>query len=321
MWDMESAALRRTDGSDGKDAVLIAGPTASGKSALASALAERLGGVVINADSMQVYRELRIITARPDAGEEARAPHRLYGHVPAAQAYSTGRWLADAAGAVETARRAGRPAILVGGTGLYFSALTRGLSAIPPVPEAVRAPWRARLEEEGACALHRVLGERDPDMAGRLNPSDGQRISRALEVLEATGRSLLQWQSARGVPLLPEARRLVLDLDRACLAERIAARARIMLETGAVDEVRALLALGLDPRLPAMKALGVGEIADHLADRTDFEETLTRITARTRRYAKRQETWFRHQFADWPRLDAEQAGEAGRALAALGISA
>src|SRR5260370_40523946 len=192
------------DRRDAKRAVLIAGPTASGKSGLALALAEDLGGVVVNADSMQVYRDLRILTARPSTAEEARVPHRLYGHIDAAETYSVGRWLRDVEPILAEAVRAGRLPILVGGTGLYFKALTKGLAAIPPVPPAVRAVWRARLASEGAAALHAGLGERDPETAAKIRPPDGGRIARALEAFQATRRTLSACHRsgtpARGAP-------------------------------------------------------------------------------------------------------------------------
>ncbi len=237
-------------------AILIAGPTASGKSALALALAERLGGVVINTDSMQVYRDLRIITARPSPEGEAGAPHRLYGHVDAAENYSVGRWCQDAGTALAEAWREDRIPILAGGTGLYFKALTQGLSAIPPTPPEIRSAVRARCEIEGAAALHAELGRRDPVTAARLRPGDRMRIARAIEVLEATGRPLADWHRA-GMPAIldpAQAIKLFLDVDRAELHRRIDARFDAMLAAGALDEVRVLDARALDPLLPAMKA-------------------------------------------------------------------
>ena len=204
----------------GARAVLIAGPTASGKSALALAVAGRLGGVIVNADSMQVYRDLRIITARPGAADEALVPHRLYGHVDAAENYSVGRWCYDVRAVLDEARQAGRLPILVGGTGLYFKALTEGLSAVPPTPPEIRAAVRARCDAEGAQALHAELARRDPAMAGRLKPGDRMRVARALEVLEATGRSLADWQHD-GMPAIlgpDQAQKIFLDVDRAELA-------------------------------------------------------------------------------------------------------
>jgi len=292
-------------------AVLIAGPTASGKSALALALAERLGGVVVNADSMQVYRELRLITARPTPADEARAPHLLYGHRPAAQGYSVAGWLDDVAAALAEARREGRPAVVVGGTGLYFRALTEGLAETPRVPGEVRQAWRERGRAGDGPALHRELAKADPVMAARLRPSDPQRILRALEVFHATGRSLAEWQAGPPSPPLvgPGTPRVVLDPPRAELHRRIEARARGMLEAGALDEVRAILSLGLDPELPAMKALGLPELGALLRGEAGPERALAALQASTRRFAKRQSTWFRNQMPDWPRLlDSHEAG-------------
>ncbi len=291
--------------------VLIAGPTASGKSALALALAERIGGIVINADSMQIYGDLKIITARPTPAEEAHVPHRLYGHVDAAVNYSVGQYVADATAAVDEARRGGRPAILVGGTGLYFKALTAGLAAVPPIPADIRAAVRERLEQHGAAALHAELTRRDPLAAGRLNVNDRTRIARALEVVEATGRSLLDWQR-EGLPALlsPDAPRVFITPDRAALYARIDARFDTMLAGGALDEVSALAARRLDPLLPAMKAHGVPWLIRHLAGEFPLDEAARQAKLDTRHYAKRQFTWFRHQLGDWPRMPPEAALDA-----------
>ncbi|HEY5965326.1 MAG TPA: tRNA (adenosine(37)-N6)-dimethylallyltransferase MiaA [Xanthobacteraceae bacterium] len=291
----------------GKRAVLIAGPTASGKSALAIALAGRLGGVVINADSMQVYRDLRIITARPTPDDEARVPHRLYGHVDAAENYSVGRWCADAKAVLDELRREGRRPILVGGTGLYFKALTQGLSVVPPTPPDIRAAVRARCDAEGAAALHAELTRRDPAAAARLKPGDRMRIARALEVLEATGRSLTDWHRD-GMPAMLDpdnAVKLFLDVDRAELGRRIDARFDAMLAHGALDEVRTLAERHLDPMLPAMKAHGVPWLRRHLAGEITLAEAAEGGKADTRRYTKRQVTWFRHQMPGWSWLSPE----------------
>jgi tRNA dimethylallyltransferase len=281
--------------------ILIAGPTASGKSALAIALAERLGGTVVNADSMQVYRDLRIITARPTPGDEARVPHRLYGHVDAAENYSVGRWCADARAALDEIRRDGRLPILVGGTGLYFKALTQGLSMVPPTPPDIRAAVRARCDAEGSAALHAELARRDPASAEKLKPGDRMRIARALEVLEATGRSLTEWHSD-GMPAMLDpdsALKVFLDVDRAELRRRIDARFDAMLAQGALDEVRALAGRHLDPMLPAMKAHGVPWLRRHLEGEITLAEAAEGGKADTRRYTKRQVTWFRHQMPGW----------------------
>jgi tRNA dimethylallyltransferase len=287
-------------------AILIAGPTASGKSALALELAERFGGVVINADSMQVYRELRILTARPTPEDEARAPHALYGHVPAAEAYSVGRWLADATEAIARARAEGRCPVLVGGTGLYFRALLEGLAPIPAIPADVRERWRRRAAEEGAMTLHRVLAARDPATAARLTPTDPQRIVRALEVLDATGQSLSSWQELRGTPVLreEEATRLVLIPERAELHRRCAARFVAMLDEGGLEEARRLAGLGLALDLPAMRAIGLRPVLRHVAGEIDREEAIRQGNAETRRYVKRQATWLRRHMISWKPYDA-----------------
>ncbi len=290
-------------------AVLIAGPTASGKSALALKLAEKLGGTIINADSMQVYRDLRIITARPTPAEEARVPHRLYGHVDAAENYSVGRWCADAAKALKDAERAGRAPIIVGGTGLYFKALTQGLSTVPPTPPDVRAAVRARLETLGPEGLHAELHDRDPAMAERLKPGDRTRVARAFEVLEATGRSLAEWQREGMRAILDPGRaiKIFLNPDRAALHARIDARFDAMLAEGAIEEVRALDARGLDPLLPAVKAHGVPWLRRYLHGEITLDEAADHGKLETRQYTKRQFTWFRHQMPGWRWLAPEEA--------------
>jgi tRNA dimethylallyltransferase len=296
----------------GKRAVLIAGPTASGKSALALGLARRLDGVVVNADSMQVYRDLRVITARPNADEEASAPHSLYGHVDAAENYSVGRWLADVQPVLAEIQASGRVPIVVGGTGLYFKALTRGLAAVPPIPPEIRTAVRDRAARLGPAALHVELAARDPAAAARLAPADRVRIARALEVLEATGRSLIEWHGT-GMPALlndAETAKLFLDPDRAELNGRIDARFEAMLAAGALDEVRALDARGLDPLLPAMKAHGVPWLRRWLRGEIPLERASEGGRRDTRHYAKRQLTWFRHQLPDWPWAAPEDAERA-----------
>jgi tRNA dimethylallyltransferase len=293
------------------NAILIAGPTASGKSALALKLAETVGGTVINADSMQVYRDLQIITARPTPTEEARVPHLLYGHVDAAENYSAGRWCVDASAAIAEAERAGRLPILVGGTGLYFKALTRGLAAVPPIPAAIRAAVRARLKADGVAALHADLCGRDPAAADRLMPHDRARISRALEVVLATGRPLSEWHR-EGMPPAVEAAsavKIFLATDRAELYRRIDARFDAMLASGALDEVRALAGRGLDPTLPAMKAHGVPWLIRHLAGEITLAEAAEGGKRDTRRYTKRQATWFRNQLPEWDWVAPEEAEE------------
>jgi tRNA dimethylallyltransferase len=290
-------------------AVLIAGPTASGKSALALDLAQKHGGMVINTDSMQVYRDLRVLTARPAAEEEALVPHRLYGHVDAAVNFSAGGFVADAATALTEARAQGRMPILVGGSGLYFKAITRGLSAVPPIPSDVRDSVRTRLERDGVEALHAELARRDPASAERLKPRDRTRIARALEVVEATGRSLTDWHREGLPPILPQGAFVALFLapERAQLYARIDARFDAMLKAGALDEVAALAARNLDPLLPAMRAHGVPVLIRHLRGEIMLDEAAEIGRADTRRYAKRQFTWFRHQLPEFEWVQPEAA--------------
>jgi tRNA dimethylallyltransferase len=297
------------------EAVLIAGPTASGKSALALGLAQETGGVIINADSMQVYRDLRILTARPTPQEAARVPHRLYGHVDAGVNFSAGSWVADAAAALAQARAQNRLPIFVGGSGLYFKALTRGLSAVPPIPPEIRESVRARLERDGVEALHAELARRDPASAERLKPRDRTRIARALEVVEATGRSLTDWHRDGLPPLLPPGTfsALFLSPDRDQLYVRIDARFDAMLKAGALQEVERLAARRLDPLLPAMKAHGVPALIRHLRGEISLDEAAMVGRADTRHYAKRQFTWFRHQL---PEFEWVKLGEARGWLAA-----
>jgi tRNA dimethylallyltransferase len=290
-------------------AVLIAGPTASGKSALALELAQKTGGIVINTDSMQVYRDLRIITARPTVEEEARVPHRLYGHVDASINFSAGAWVADAERVLAEARAEKRLPIFIGGTGLYFKALTRGLSAVPPIPAEIREAVRARLERDGVEALHAELARHDPVSAERLKPRDRARIARALEVAEATGRPLPDWQREGLPPLLPrsEFNALFLAPERDQLYARIDARFDAMLAAGALQEVAELAARELDPLLPAMKAHGVPALIRHLRGEITRDQAAEIGRADTRHYAKRQFTWFRHQLPEFEWVAPEAA--------------
>jgi tRNA dimethylallyltransferase len=289
---------------------LIAGPTASGKSALALDLAARHGGHIVNADSMQVYDGLRILTARPAAREMATVPHHLYGHVAPAVAYSTGAWARDVRALLKRLP-ADALLIFVGGTGLYFRALTAGLSPMPEVPDAVRSDLRARLAAEGAPALHAELAACDPAGAAGLDPADGQRIVRALEVLKASGLPLADWQGRAAEPVLsPGAitQRWLVMPDRAELHARIEARFDAMIAAGALDEVRRLRALGLPPDIPAMKAIGVRELGAVLDGSMKEDAAIVRAKTATRQYAKRQMTWFRNQLGDeWQRVDAGEA--------------
>ncbi len=276
-------------------AIIVAGPTASGKSALALDLARVLGGAVINADSMQIYRELRIVTARPSPEDEAVAPHVLYGVRPAAEPGSVAWWREAALAAMARARADGLVPILCGGTGMYFNALIEGLAEIPdPGPDA-RAEARALLAQIGPAALHARLAEADAETAARLRPSDSQRLARAWEVWRGTGRGLAAWQAA---PALPPAAwafsAVLLHPPRDALRSAIEARFGAMLAAGALEEVRALLALGLDPALPSMRAHGVPELAAYLAGACSLEAARERACQVTSRYTKRQATWFRH---------------------------
>ena len=300
--------------------VLVGGPTASGKSPLALALARAHDGVVINADSMQVYRDLAILTARPSPADEAMAPHRLFGFVDAARRCSVGIWLEAARAEAEAASEAGRLPILVGGTGLYLADFLRGLSPMPDVPEAIRATLTRRMEEEGSAALHVELATLDPDSAARLAPGDRQRIQRALEVVVATGEPLSSWQRRpRSGGWSGPALQIWLDPARDALYAACDRRFGAMLEAGALDEVRALAARDLAPELPAMRALGVPELIAHLTGALSLEEAATRARTATRQYAKRQTTWFRHQAPGALRIAGfgygPQAGEAHEAVA------
>lgn len=294
---------------DDKQAVLIAGPTASGKSALAIALAEKLGGTIVNADSMQVYRDLRIITARPSPDGEVRAPHTLYGHIDAGEIYSTGRWLQDVGAAITAIATAGRVPIVVGGTGLYFKALTAGIAAVPAIPADIRGAVRARLESDGVEPLYAELIERDPVTAARLMPLDRSRIARALEVILATGRSLSDWHKEGLPPLLDPARasKVFIATERKDLVARIETRFASMLAAGALEEVRELEKRNLNPLLPAMKAHGVPWLIRHLRGELSLDEAAAGGVMDTRRYAKRQHTWFRGQMKDWDVVAADQA--------------
>jgi tRNA dimethylallyltransferase len=292
--------------------ILIAGPTASGKSALALELAAKLGGVIINADSMQVYRDLRIITARPSPDEEKRVPHRLYGHVDAAENYSVGRWLGEAAAALADALSQGQPAIVTGGTGLYFSTLTRGIAAVPAIPAEIRREVRTRLAAEGVAALHAELKLCDPATAARLKPGDRARITRALEVMLATGRSLTAWH-ADNKPARVElagAAMLFLMPNRDELGLRIDARFDAMMAAGALEEVRTLAARNLDPNLPAMKAHGVPWLIRHLKGEITMAEAVAQAKRDTRRYTKRQATWFRNQLPQFEWVEPPHAAAA-----------
>ncbi len=281
--------------SPSKRALLIAGPTASGKSALALRLARERGGVIINADAMQVYRELRILSARPSPEQEARVPHRLYGHVSGRESYSVARWLTDARREIEAAWGRGLVPIITGGTGLYFRALERGLAGVPPIDAEVREKWR-----NFAGDLHAALTRLDPEAAARLKPNDRQRIVRALEVIEATGHPLSHWQAvaqSRAVLAGVEVERILVNVPRETLYARAEARFDQMAAEGALDEVRPLL--GLDPALPMMKAIGVPEFSAHLRGEIGRDAAIALAKIATRHYIKRQLTWWRGQMVFW----------------------
>lgn len=291
----------------GWDAVLIAGPTASGKSRLALELARAHGGTIVNADSMQVYDGLAILTARPDAADLAAAPHRLYGHVDPRDDYSAGAWVRDVASVLDELRADGRLPIVCGGTGLYFRALLGGLDAMPAIDPGIRAGLRARMEAEGPAALHEDLRAADPDAAARIAPADRQRVLRALELIEATGRPLAAAQAGRGEPLVDEKRtlKLLLTPERTLLRRRIGERFAAMIEAGAIEEVRAFRERFGRVEGTAGRAIGLAEIGDYLDGRASLDAAALRAVTRTRQYAKRQETWFRNQFDEtWRRLDA-----------------
>jgi tRNA dimethylallyltransferase len=288
-------------------AVLICGPTASGKSSLALELAKELGGAVINADSMQVYAEPRILTNRPTHAEEAEAPHRLYGFQPMREPYSAALWLKDVTEALGEAESEGLLPILAGGTGLYFKVLTEGLSDIPDIPPEIRKRFRKLSQAEPAETLHAELARRDPATAARLRPSDPQRVIRALEVLEATGRPLSEWQGHRERPLLPlpDIYPIALTMEREELYRRCDARFEAMLAQGAAEEARAIASLGLDPSLPAMRAVGLPPLLAYVRGECSLDEAATAAKTATRNYAKRQLTWIRSNFTSWITYNAQ----------------
>jgi tRNA dimethylallyltransferase len=289
-----------------KGAILIAGPTASGKSALALALAEALGGEIVNADSMQVYRELRVLTARPSSADEARIPHHLYGVVGAREQCSAGKWSRLAVEALREIEARGRIPIVVGGTGLYFRALTEGLAPIPAVSQEVRAAVRA--EVAASAEPHALLAEADPELAAVIRPSDRQRIARGIEVARGTGKPLSLWHKEPPEPLIagPLAR-IVLAPERDWLRARCDVRFEAMVAAGAIEEARALAALDLDPGLPLAKALGVRPLIDYVSGNIDLSEAIARGQNETRAYAKRQETWLRTQMIAWRRFHAQDS--------------
>lgn len=284
--------------------LLIAGPTASGKSALALAVAERDGGMVINADASQVYGCWRVLTARPPDDDLARAPHRLYGHVPGDVRYSTGAWLRAVAGALAEARALGLRPIVVGGTGLYFTALTEGLAEIPEIPPEVRALSLALLAAGAVGTMLDELARDDPETHARIDRANPMRVQRAWDVLRATGRGLADWHRATAAPLVDpaEAVTLVLEVDAAILSRRIETRFARMVEQGALDEARAFRNAGFDPTLPAARVLGAPALLAHIDGKMTQNQAIGESVVATRQYAKRQRTWMRNRLGGWPRI-------------------
>jgi tRNA dimethylallyltransferase len=297
---------------------LIAGPTASGKSALALRLAEATGGEIVNADSMQLYADLRMLTARPSPEEEARVPHHLFGTVDAAEGWSVGRWLRAAHDVLAGIAARGHSAVVVGGTGLYFRALTQGLAEAPDIPAEVRRQTAADYDALGHDAFRDRLAQHDPAAAARIEVNDRQRLSRAWEVFAATGRALSAWQADSTLALPAGAwTPVALEPPREALYARCDARLAAMAEAGVLDEVAALAARNLDPALPLMKAVGFREFAAHLRGETSLAQALAAAQQETRRYAKRQTTWMRGQMSDWPRLTEIDVEDQWRQFLAL----
>jgi tRNA dimethylallyltransferase len=297
---------------------LIAGPTASGKSALALRLALEIGGEIVNADALQLYADLRILSARPSAEEQAKAPHHLFGTVDAADGWSVGRWLRAALPILDDIAARGRTAIVVGGTGLYFSALTQGLAEIPQVPAEVRREAQADYDMMGELSFRGRLGAHDPAAAIRIAPGDRQRLVRAWEVFAATDTPLSDWQQS-GAPALAAGswRAVALEPPREALYARCDMRLEAMVAAGVLDEVCALQARNLDPTLPALKAVGMREFSAHLSGETSLKDAVAAAQRETRRYAKRQTTWMRGRMTEWPRLKEIDAQDQWRQFLAL----
>jgi tRNA dimethylallyltransferase len=300
-----------------RPAILIHGPTASGKTKLAIALARRFGGEIVNADAMQVYADLEVLSARPDAEERTAAPHHLFGHVDAATRYSAGAWAKEAGSLIRSLIEADRTPIVVGGTGLYLMALTGGLSEIPPIADEARQEARAKVAADPAGAFAGLIAK-DPAAKDRIEPQDRQRIARALEVLIATGRPISSFHGEAAPVLLPhEWLGVALTPPREPLYGRINARVNAMMKTGALEEARRLYDRRLDPELPAMRAHGMPGFSDYFAGRTSLEDAVERCKRDTRRYAKRQMTWIAHQFTDWPRVPSEALDVRARVIAEM----
>jgi tRNA dimethylallyltransferase len=277
--------------------IIVAGPTASGKSALAMNIAQRFGGEIVNADSMQIYRELRVLTARPDANDEDRVPHHLYGTLSIAEICSAGFWLEAALGVITAIRARGKLPVVCGGTGLYIKVLMEGIAAVPEIPSYIVDEARRLYVEEGGAAFKARLAALDPNAADRLDEGDGQRLLRAYGVIKATGRTLADWQNDQPItpPLDARFLKIILAPPRPALYARIESRFEDMLEAGALDEVAALMGLNLQPSLPAMKALGVPDFMRNLRGEVTLEDAVDKAKQATRNFAKRQSTWFRHQ--------------------------
>jgi tRNA dimethylallyltransferase len=299
--------------------ILIAGPTASGKTALAIALAQATGGTVFNADSQQIYSDWRMLTARPTQEEEATVPHHLFGHVPLDQEYSVGHWLREIGPKLATCKTNEQRAIIVGGTGLYFKALTEGLAPIPEVPAEVRARGEADLERLGLAAFTQALKARDPETVATLATDNPRRVLRAWEVLEASGLGLADWRARTPAPLLPldQAVAIALMPPRDWLYARCEARFDAMLESGALEEVRTVMAMDVPAAAPGLRALGAPELSAHLRGDLTLEDATILAKQETRRYAKRQLTWLRNQMGAWERLDPSQPDFTARALAVI----
>lgn len=291
--------------------LIVGGPTASGKSELALDLARHLRGTIINADSMQIYRELRLLTARPSLADEKIAPHRLYGAIAGGERCSAGRWRTLALGEIDAAQSAGRLPILVGGTGLYFRSLLKGLAPVPDIPQGVREASKALCADLGAKEFHRRLAERDPEGAAKIHPANSQRVLRAYEVIEATGTSLGDWQARQtgAAAYAGKVVALVLEPERKALYAACDARAGLIAESGGMEEVAALRGLRLDPTLPVMKALGVRELGAYLDGKVTRDQAGKNLSQATRRYAKRQITWFRHQMPEATHFPARYNAE------------
>jgi tRNA dimethylallyltransferase len=302
----------------GQGPILIAGQTASGKSGLALQIAKQVDGVIVNADSMQVYKGLQIISARPTSEEMQGIPHKLYGHVPASTPYSVGHWLADVEQALAEIDKQGKRAIIVGGTGLYFKGLLEGLSPVPDIPDDIRDKWR-RYALDQTIDLHKMLAERDPKIAKRLLASDRQRLARALEVIDGTGKSLLYWQQQPETALLDpdDTVKLVIEIDRAVLYARCDHRFDLMMDNGALEEVRKLVELQLPPTLPSMRALGVRPLTAFLSGEISELDAIEKAKTETRQYAKRQSTWLKSNMIAWNPINLKDSESLSSILLAL----